>query len=175
MPPDPPRNLVPSALGTHHKTVWIHPCMSCSVYGMRTWTSVHQSQASLRASDIHVVKTSVIASAVGLQSKNFLLKNAILWFYHWQDFYVLKTYQCARVCSKLLFVKIWTAKSKIFKFPNEIDQWEGPFGSTGNELDGTDHKTGLSFIPININPPPSVLTSHQTWTWMIGKFDIINK
>ena len=72
------------------------------------------------------------------------------------------SHQWALVPSNLSFVDTWTAKSWTFKLPNTLDQCGGPFGLTGVELDGTVQETGLSFIPININPPPSVWTSHQT-------------
>ena len=37
MPLDPPTNLVPSALGTHLKTVWIHPCRWPRHWWPRHW------------------------------------------------------------------------------------------------------------------------------------------
>ena len=66
------------------------------------------------------------------------------------------SYQSAFVPSKLLSVENLTLKSRTLTFPKTLDQCGGPLGSTGLELDGTVQDTGLSFIPTNINPPPSV-------------------
>jgi hypothetical protein len=73
------------------------------------------------------------------------------------------SYQSAFVPSKRLSVENWTLKSRTLTSPRSLDQCGGPWGSTGVELDGTVHDTGLSIIPTNANPPPSVCTSHQIY------------
>ena len=73
------------------------------------------------------------------------------------------SYQSAFAPSKLLKVENWTLKSRTLTSPRSLDQCGGPRWSTGVAFDGTVQDTGLSFIPTNAHPPPSVCTSHQIY------------
>jgi hypothetical protein len=53
-------------------------------------------------------------------------------------------------------------KSSTGSSPNELDHWDFPSGCMNEGLEGIAQDIGVSFTPISVNPPPSVVTSQYT-------------